>query len=70
MKRQVCKVKIRPSRLSPDEIFQAPFLRGSGGNGRAILHSNLLDARLRRPLLDPYYENESKATAGWCRLRL
>src|SRR6266487_5000909 len=29
------------------------FLRGSGGNGRAVLHSDFLDARLRRPLLDP-----------------
>ena len=28
------------------------LLRGSGGNGRAVLHSDLRDARLRRPLLD------------------
>src|SRR5437879_2689729 len=38
---------------APDEIFQAPFLRGPGGNGCAVLHSDLRDARLRRPLLDP-----------------
>src|SRR6266446_887671 len=30
----------------------SPFLRGSGGNGCAVLHSDLRDARLRRPLLD------------------
>src|SRR6266545_2107462 len=35
------------------QTFQAPFLSGSGGNGCAVLHSDLRDARLRGPLLDP-----------------
>lgn len=38
--------------MAADEISQTPVLRGSGGNGRAVLHSDLRDARLRRPLLD------------------
>src|SRR5207302_4277235 len=37
---------------APDELAQTPFLRGSGGDGRAVLHSDILDDRLRRPLLD------------------
>jgi len=35
-----------------DAISQTPFHRGSGGNGRVVLHSDLRDARLRCPLLD------------------
>ncbi len=34
------------------QIFQTPFLRGSGRNGRSVLHSDLLDTRLRRSLLE------------------
>src|SRR2546423_13773342 len=40
------------AQMAADEIAQTPFLCGSGGNGRAVLHSDLLDARLRRSLLD------------------
>src|SRR5438477_10568315 len=40
------------AQMAADEIAQTPFRRGSGGNGRAVLHSDLLDARLRRSLLD------------------
>ena len=32
--------------------FLTSFLYGSGGNGRAVLHSDLRDARLRSPVLD------------------
>src|SRR4051794_8662958 len=37
---------------SADEISQTPLRPGSGGNGCAVLHSNLCHARLRCSLLD------------------
>jgi len=29
--------------MAADEVDQTPFRRGSGGNGRAVLHSGFLD---------------------------
>src|SRR3954447_17570020 len=39
-------------KVAPDEISQTPLRPGSGGNGCAVLHSNLCHARLRCSLLD------------------
>jgi hypothetical protein len=47
-----CRYRDGPPPSQRREILQTTFLGGSGGNGRAVLHSDLLDARLRRPLLD------------------
>src|SRR5438552_11253181 len=53
------------SEMAADEIAQTPFLRGSGGDGRAVLHSDLLDTRLCRPLLDPGpLRDEASAALG------
>src|ERR1700674_6099304 len=38
--------------MALDEVAKRPFRRSSGGNGGAVLYSNIFDARLRRPLLD------------------
>src|SRR5690349_16332376 len=35
-----------------DEFEKTSLLRGSGGDGRALLHSDLRDARLRGSLFD------------------
>src|SRR4249919_133878 len=40
------------AQMAADAIAQTPVRHGPGGNGRAVLHSDLCDARLRRPLLD------------------
>src|SRR3954453_23298867 len=39
-------------KVAPDEISQTPLRSGSGGNGCAVLHSNLCHAWLRCSLLD------------------
>src|SRR3954462_13376956 len=39
-------------KVAPDEISQTPLRPGSGGNGCAVLHSNLCHAWLRCSLLD------------------
>src|ERR1041384_476608 len=40
------------SEMAMDEVAKRPVRRGSGGNGRIILHSDFFDAWVRRPLLD------------------
>ena len=47
-----CRYRDGPPPSQRREILQTTFLGGSGGNGRAVLHSDLLDARVRRSLLD------------------
>src|SRR4030095_11642545 len=49
---------------APDEISHTSFRRRSGGSSRVVLHSDLRDTRLRRPLLDAGPLRD-KASASW-----